>query len=127
MPEDRPRFLVAYQHGIIQLMRNESDTSPVICRLPSTVIILCRWAPDGTVFAVGGHQTDLPEDERNVMHIISAYGVKLQTLKLPPKNFTGFSWQGNGLRIAIVIDNNLYLAYIKPGYKVTLFLIKKMF
>lgn len=89
MPEDRPRFLVAYQHGIIQLMRNETDTSfllffanhsriflgPVICRLPSTMVILCRWSPDGSVFAVGALQTDLPEDERNVMHVISAYGV----------------------------------------------------
>lgn len=27
VPEDRPRFLVAYQNGLIQLMRNESDPS----------------------------------------------------------------------------------------------------
>uniref|UniRef100_A0A0M3HLE2 Choline/carnitine acyltransferase domain-containing protein n=1 Tax=Ascaris lumbricoides TaxID=6252 RepID=A0A0M3HLE2_ASCLU len=27
VPEDRPRFLVAYKHGIVQLMRNENDAS----------------------------------------------------------------------------------------------------
>lgn len=27
VPEDRPRFLVAYQNGLIQLMRNEADPS----------------------------------------------------------------------------------------------------
>lgn len=27
IPDDRPRFLVAYNHGIVQLMRHENDSS----------------------------------------------------------------------------------------------------
>lgn len=55
-----------------------ANLGPVICRLPSTIVVMCRWSPDGTIFAVGGYQTDLPEDERNVMHFITASGAVSQ-------------------------------------------------
>ncbi|KAI3420246.1 WD repeat-containing protein 35 [Globodera pallida] len=75
VPEGRPRFLIAYQNGNIQLMCSENVCKSVsIVRLPSTLIICAQWSPDGSMFAVAGLQLDLPETERNVMHFISAYG-----------------------------------------------------
>uniref|UniRef100_A0A914HW08 Uncharacterized protein n=1 Tax=Globodera rostochiensis TaxID=31243 RepID=A0A914HW08_GLORO len=75
VPEGRPRFLIAYQNGNIQLMCSENvSKSARIVRLNSTLIICAQWSPDGSMFAVAGHQLDLPETERNVMHFMSAYG-----------------------------------------------------
>lgn len=44
---------------------------------------------------------------------------KLQTMKLSSGRMAGFAWEGSGLRLAILIDNNFYLAVVKPAYKVT--------
>lgn len=74
VPEDQPRFVVAYQHGIVQLMKHESDSSPIVCRLANTVVVQCAWSPDGSILAVAGFQTDLPEDEKNVVHFLTPFG-----------------------------------------------------
>jgi hypothetical protein len=37
IPDDQPRFVVAYQHGIIQMMRSEVDTSLLF--LPLTFVL----------------------------------------------------------------------------------------
>ncbi|KAI6173956.1 WD repeat-containing protein 35 [Aphelenchoides besseyi] len=117
IPDEQPRFVVAYQHGIIQMMRTENDTSPVVCRLAQTVVVQCAWSPDGSILAVAGYQTDLPEDERNVVHFLTPFGAKIQTMKLSAGRMTGVSWEGSGLRLGILLDMNLYLAIVKPAYK----------
>ncbi|KAI1714229.1 WD repeat-containing protein 35 [Ditylenchus destructor] len=119
VPEDRPCFLIAYQNGNIQLMCNEiNNTKNVsIIRLPSTVIIQAQWSPDGSIFAVAGLQTDLPESQRNVLHFISAYGMRLQIIRLAAGNFAGIAWESTGLRIGALIDTNIFLVVIKYPYK----------
>lgn len=92
VPEDRPRLAVVYQHGVMQMMRYESDTGvhflvtfsnnfgkriysdPIIIQMEKMIIVSARWSPDGTMVAVAGNQLDLPDGERNVVHFITAYG-----------------------------------------------------
>ncbi|CAD5229090.1 unnamed protein product [Bursaphelenchus okinawaensis] len=114
---DQPRFVVAYQHGILQMMRSELDTSPIICRLPNTVIIQCAWSPDGSILAVAGYQTDLSDEEKNLVHFLTPFGVKIQTMKLTAGKLSGITWEGSGLRLVVTIDAFIYLAIVKPAYK----------
>uniref|UniRef100_A0A914MD46 Anaphase-promoting complex subunit 4-like WD40 domain-containing protein n=2 Tax=Meloidogyne TaxID=189290 RepID=A0A914MD46_MELIC len=120
VPEGRPPFLVAYQNGNIQLMCNENISKGVsIVRLPSTLIIMAQWSPDGSMFAVAGLQLDLPETERNVLHFISAYGERLQSIRLAPGHFAGIAWESSGHRLGALIDTNIYLVVIKFPYRWT--------
>uniref|UniRef100_A0AC34Q4P1 Eukaryotic translation initiation factor 2A n=1 Tax=Panagrolaimus sp. JU765 TaxID=591449 RepID=A0AC34Q4P1_9BILA len=112
----RPRFVVAYQSGVIQLMKNEMDTQPIVIRERNTMIKQCRWSPDGSILAVGavvGGQSG----PTNVLFLMSPWGEKYQALTLPSNNFNCFTWKGDGLMIGCGIDNNLYLATLKPRYK----------
>ncbi|KAL3125948.1 hypothetical protein niasHT_009477 [Heterodera trifolii] len=120
VPEGRPLFLIAYQNGNIQLMCSENICKNVrIVRLPSTLIVTAHWSPDGSMFAVAGLQMDLPESERNVMHFISAYGEKLQTIRLAAGHLSGIAWEASGYRIGALIDTNIYLVVMKLAYQWT--------
>uniref|UniRef100_A0A183BUW6 ANAPC4_WD40 domain-containing protein n=1 Tax=Globodera pallida TaxID=36090 RepID=A0A183BUW6_GLOPA len=120
VPEGRPRFLIAYQNGNIQLMCSENVCKNVsIVRLPSTLIICAQWSPDGSMFAVAGLQLDLPETERNVMHFISAYGERLQIIRLVAGHLSGIAWEASGYRIGALIDTSIYLVVIKRPYQWT--------
>lgn len=90
-----------------------------IVRLPSTIIISAQWSPDGTMLAVAGLQTDLPDAERNVLHFISAYGARLQIIRLTAGDFVGMAWESSGHRIGALIDTNIFLVVIKHSYKVS--------
>uniref|UniRef100_A0A914HN51 WD repeat-containing protein 55 homolog n=1 Tax=Globodera rostochiensis TaxID=31243 RepID=A0A914HN51_GLORO len=120
VPEGRPRFLIAYQNGNIQLMCSENICKSVsIVRLPSTLIICAQWSPDGSMFAVAGLQLDLPETERNVMHFISAYGERLQIIRLAAGHLSGIAWEASGYRIGALIDTSIYLVVMKRPYQWT--------
>uniref|UniRef100_A0A183BU49 WD repeat-containing protein 35 n=1 Tax=Globodera pallida TaxID=36090 RepID=A0A183BU49_GLOPA len=117
VPEGRPRFLIAYQHGNIQLMCSENVCkSARIVGFNYFLIICAQWSPDGSMFAVAGQQLDLPETERNVMHFISAYGDQLQIIRLAAGHFSGIAWEGSGYRIGALIDTSIYLVVMKRPY-----------
>ncbi|KAI3408169.1 WD repeat-containing protein 35 [Globodera pallida] len=117
VPEGRPCFLIAYQHGNIQLMCSENVCkSARIVSFNSFLIICAQWSPDGSMFAVAGHQLDLPKTERNVMHFISAYGDQLQIIRLAAGHFSGIAWEGSGYRIGALIDTSIYLVVMKRPY-----------
>uniref|UniRef100_A0A1I7Y670 WD_REPEATS_REGION domain-containing protein n=1 Tax=Steinernema glaseri TaxID=37863 RepID=A0A1I7Y670_9BILA len=116
--DDRNRLLVAYQHGVVQLMRHESDQNQVVCRVNMVIGQAC-WSPCGFMIAVAGHQTDLPDAERNVLTFLNAYGQKIRTLRVPGTSLTSCSWDGSGLRLALAIDNHVYFASVRPSYKFT--------
>lgn len=42
-------------------------------------------------------------------------------MKLSAGRMVGVSWEGSGLRLGILLDMSLYLAIVKPAYKVVLF------
>ncbi|WKY14126.1 hypothetical protein Q1695_000015 [Nippostrongylus brasiliensis] len=50
-PDLRPKMLIAYAHGVVQLMRNENDMSPIVARFPQLTATCARWCPNGSFFA----------------------------------------------------------------------------
>ncbi|CAD6193079.1 unnamed protein product [Caenorhabditis auriculariae] len=111
-------FLVAYAHGVMQLMKVENDQSPIIVRFPNFKITCARWAPNGSFIAVTGFQTDMPQNEQAVVHIVSAYGKMISFLRVKEtKSLTGVAWDPSGLRIAVTTDSNVYFGNIRPQYK----------
>uniref|UniRef100_A0A914YTB8 Anaphase-promoting complex subunit 4-like WD40 domain-containing protein n=1 Tax=Panagrolaimus superbus TaxID=310955 RepID=A0A914YTB8_9BILA len=112
IPSSRPRLAIAFQNGVIQLMRNEMDSQPIIIRERNTVIRKCHWSPDGSVLAVGAKVNAL-----NVLLLFSPTGEKYQALPMPDKNFNCFTWKGDGLAIGCGVDNSFFLATVRPRYK----------
>ncbi|CAJ0945040.1 unnamed protein product, partial [Mesorhabditis belari] len=112
----RPRLLIAYEHGVIQLMRNESDTNSILVRLPQMSISCAAWAPNGGFLSVTGQQMDLPQNDRNVVIFLTAYGQKLRLLKVQGISLTSCAWDPTGLRVALSVDSNIYFANIRPDY-----------
>uniref|UniRef100_A0A915PI34 WD repeat-containing protein 35 n=1 Tax=Setaria digitata TaxID=48799 RepID=A0A915PI34_9BILA len=124
IPDDRPRFHVAYKHGIIQLMRNENDSNPVIIRLPNMILSKARWSPDGTMLAICGLQTD-SDDGKCLVHFVTAYGKPLRNLQIPGQAIADISWEGDGLRLCAAVDSHLFFANIRPDYKAIIWSGKK--
>ncbi|CAG9538621.1 unnamed protein product [Cercopithifilaria johnstoni] len=116
IPDDRPRFLVAYNHGMVQLMRHENDSNPVIIKLPNMILSKARWSPDGSMIAICGLQTD-SEDEKCVVHFINGYGEHLRNLSIPGQGIADISWESDGLRLCAAVDSHLFFANIRPDYK----------
>ncbi|VDM97214.1 unnamed protein product [Thelazia callipaeda] len=113
---DRPKFLVAYRHGVIQVMRNENDANPVIIKLPNMILCKAKWSPDGSVIAICGILTD-KSGQKCVIHFASAYGEPLRNLQIPGQTITDISWESEGLRLCAAVDSHLFFANIRPNYK----------
>ncbi|KAI6243756.1 WD repeat-containing protein 35 [Aphelenchoides fujianensis] len=73
-PNDEERDGHQYSPPFLLISSIDMFAGPVVCRLAQTVIVSCAWSPDGSILAVAGFQTDLPEDERNVVHFLTPYG-----------------------------------------------------
>ncbi|VDK51291.1 unnamed protein product [Anisakis simplex] len=141
IPEDRPRFLIAYKHGVVQLMRNENDaiqlssvifmfhnntfsisrvfSGPIVIKLPNMILSKAKWSPDGSLLAICGLQTDL-DVEKCVVHFVTAYGDRQRLLQIPGQTISDLTWEGGGLRICMAIDSHLFFANIRPNYTVFL-------
>ncbi|KAL3990454.1 hypothetical protein ACH3XW_31845 [Acanthocheilonema viteae] len=116
IPDDRPQFLVAYNHGTVQLMRHENDSNPVIIKLPNMILSKARWSPDGSMLAICGLQTN-SEDEKCMVHFATAYGEPLRNLPIPGQTIADISWESEGLRLCAAVDSHLFFANIRPNYK----------
>ncbi|CAJ0583240.1 unnamed protein product, partial [Mesorhabditis spiculigera] len=114
--DGRPRLLIAYEHGVIQLMRNETDTQPVMVRLSQIAIACAAWAPNGGFFAVTGQLSDAPTGERNVVLFYTAHGERIRMLKVQGNAINGCAWDSTGLRCALAIDRHIYFTNIRPNY-----------
>uniref|UniRef100_A0A914QDX5 Anaphase-promoting complex subunit 4-like WD40 domain-containing protein n=1 Tax=Panagrolaimus davidi TaxID=227884 RepID=A0A914QDX5_9BILA len=114
IPPTRPRLAIAFQNGVVQLMKNEMDSRFRIIEIErNTIIRKCHWSPDGSVLAVAAKVNAL-----NVLLLFSPTGEKYQALPMPDKNFNCFTWKGDGLAIGCGVDNSFYLATVRPRYKV---------
>ncbi|VDL66676.1 unnamed protein product [Nippostrongylus brasiliensis] len=107
-PDLRPKMLIAYAHGVVQLMRNENDMSPIVARFPQLTATCARWCPNGSFFAVTGQQLDMPARENCVVHIVTAFGV------MHCASLTGCSWDPTGVKLRLSI--RLILQEIQWGY-----------
>ncbi|CAI4227348.1 unnamed protein product [Auanema sp. JU1783] len=115
--DNRPRLMIAYAHGVIQLMRHDADPKPIVVRYDNLTITSARWSPNGSFIAVTGYHVNKPNLERCYLYILSAFGVKQGSLNIPGTNLTGCAWDSNCLRVALSMDSNLFFANIRPHYK----------
>ena len=105
-------LIIALSNGRVQLMRNESDPSPIV--IDTEMTIFCTaWNHTGSVVAICGRS----ESAGNLIKFLSPSGHLMQTLRLPGKKLISVSWDKEGLRLAVAIDNHLLIAAIKPIYE----------
>uniref|UniRef100_A0A0N5A7V4 Kinetochore-associated protein 1 n=1 Tax=Syphacia muris TaxID=451379 RepID=A0A0N5A7V4_9BILA len=114
--ENRPRLLIAYKYGILQLMRNDNDSFPITVKINNLTTTDAAWAPNGRYIAVCGVETVI-DTCRNTVHLLSVYGEQLRKLYLPGESVNDLSWDSTGTRLCIAIDTNIYFAYIRYKYK----------
>jgi WD repeat-containing protein 35 len=111
-----PSLAVVYRNGRMQLMRSETDKSPVIVDTQMEVSI-ASWNPLGAVIAVAGHVGGV-----GTVNFYTNQGIHMRTLTLPENaKVSSFSWEGSGLRVTMSVENIIYFASIKPDHKWTYF------
>ncbi|VDM78095.1 unnamed protein product [Strongylus vulgaris] len=98
-------------------MKNENDVSPIVARFPQLTMTCARWCPNGNFFAVTGQQLDMPLQESFVVHVVTAFGVKLSSLKMHTSSLTGCSWDPTGVKLALSAENLIWFANVRPRYK----------
>lgn len=82
-------------------------------------IIGCKWNYDGSVLAVSGSTRGSPADPGKPTFMIKFYdrsGRFLRFLKIPGSSFPSFSWEQNGLRLALAVDGSIFFANVRPAY-----------
>ena len=113
---NRPALAVCYETGKIQLMKNESDDSPII--IDATLqVTAAHWNETGTILGVCGMKGSMNDKETNQVMFFSAYGQHLRTLKIPGREISSLSWEGkSNCRIALGVDSYIYFANIRLDY-----------
>ena len=74
------------------------------------------WNSDGTILSICGMKADTNAKESNQVIFYSPFGKHLRTLKIPGREITSLSWEGQSLRIALTVDSFIYFANIRPDY-----------
>ncbi|XP_012278888.1 WD repeat-containing protein 35 [Orussus abietinus] len=120
---DCPSLAICYQCGRVQLMRDESDTNPVILETGMTAV-WCAWNTYGSLLAVTGIMpliTNGESKDSNVIQFYTPFGEHARTLRVPGREVTCCTWEGGSLRVALSVDSHIYFANIRPDYKWTYF------
>lgn len=103
--------------------------------------IQCLWNHVGSVMAICGTKLDATKKETNTVMFYSANGTvysalyfvfeaslmslefllllfaqHLRSMKIPGREITALSWEGNSLRCAMTVDSYIYFANIRPDY-----------
>ncbi|XP_017491815.1 PREDICTED: WD repeat-containing protein 35 isoform X1 [Rhagoletis zephyria] len=113
---NRPVLAICYETCKLQIMRNESDDTPVLIDTGMRNID-AEWNHDGSVLAICGTLIDYPSSkELNQVSFYSPFGQLLRTLKVPGYDIASLSWEGKSLRIAMAVDSFIYFANIRPDY-----------
>ncbi|CAG9828348.1 unnamed protein product [Diabrotica balteata] len=110
-----PNLAITFENGKIQLMRNESDTNPIVVDT-RMLAVYCAWNHNGSLLAICGRQ--FSEDKQvNLVQFYSPFGEHLRTLKVPGNSISCCVWEGGSLRVALAVDSFVYFANIRPDYK----------
>ncbi|XP_061599596.1 WD repeat-containing protein 35 [Cololabis saira] len=114
---DCPCLAICFDNGRCQIMRYDSDETPVCVDTVMNVVSI-QWNHCGSVLAVAGSLRAASKDkEFNVVQFYTPFGEHLRTLKVPGKQMSGVAWEGGGLRCALAVDSYIYFANIRPDYK----------
>lgn len=120
---DIPTLAICYENGRIQLMKDTNDDDPIGIETGITNV-WCSWNTYGSLLAVTGIQSIIASGEAkdtNILQFYTPFGKLTRTLKIPGREVTGCSWEGNSLRVALSVDSHIYFANIRPAYKWTYF------
>jgi len=110
-----PTIMIAYNNGLIQLMRHENDPTPIVFN-SNVKITSAKWCPNGQMFAVSGGMT---KSDEGVVMFYNWAGELIRTLKMASGLVNSLTWEGNGLRIAMAVQSQLFFANVKPEYRWT--------
>ncbi|XP_018578851.1 WD repeat-containing protein 35 isoform X2 [Anoplophora glabripennis] len=110
-----PNLAITFENGRTQVMRNESDTNPIIIDT-RMFAVHCSWNHNGSLLAISGKQF-AEEKEINLVQFYNPFGEHLRTLKVPGNSISCCVWEGGSLRVALAVDSFVYFANIRPDYK----------
>ncbi|EFA11044.2 WD repeat-containing protein 35 isoform X1 [Tribolium castaneum] len=110
-----PNLAICYENGRTQIMRNESDTNPVVLDT-KMIAVHCSWNHNGSLLAIAGRQYN-DDKEMNLVQFYNPFGEHLRTLKVPGTSIACCVWEGGSLRVALAVDSFVYFANIRPDYK----------
>ncbi|XP_056645490.1 WD repeat-containing protein 35 [Diorhabda sublineata] len=110
-----PNLAITFENGKTQLMKNESDISPIIVDT-KMFAVHCSWNHNGSLLAICGRQF-AEEKQVNLVQFYSPFGEHLRTLKVPGNSIARCVWEGGSLRVALAVDSFVYFANIRPDYK----------
>ncbi|CAG9855118.1 unnamed protein product [Phyllotreta striolata] len=110
-----PNLAITFENGKTQLMRNESDTNPIVIDT-RMFAVHCSWNHNGSLLAICGRQF-AEEKQVNLVQFYNPFGEHLRTLKVPGNSISCCVWEGGSLRVALAVDSFVYFANIRPDYK----------
>ena len=117
---NQPVLAIGFENGRLQLMRDETDTAPVLVDAGMSLSTM-RWNSNGSVLAVAGTlSTTNSSGERRDVCMVQFYtpnGQHMRTLKVPGSTMSALSWEGGSLRVALAVDSYIYFANIRPDYR----------
>jgi len=113
-----PTLCIVYENGKVQLMKSESDDSPILFDV-GLKIKCARWFPQGSVLAFGGF-TNEDTDKKHEIRFYTSKGILLHVLKLS-NPISSFGIEGNGMRMALGIQNEILFANVQYDYLFTYF------
>jgi hypothetical protein len=114
-----PNLCIAFDNGSIQFSFGYESLENAIVVDTGMKIIGCKWNYDGSVLAVSGSSRGSPADPGKPTFMIKFYdrsGRFLRFLKIPGSSFPSFSWEQNGLRLALAVDGSIFFANVRPAY-----------
>ncbi|XP_046911602.2 intraflagellar transport protein Oseg4 isoform X2 [Dermatophagoides farinae] len=101
------RLIIAFDNGVIQLMRNESDYNAklIYCEMGITSI---EWNYNGDMFAVTGSTGN-----KNFIKIYNDQAQLLTVTKIPGNEVYDCSWEKNSRKLVLAVDSFMYFANLK--------------
>lgn len=104
-------LMIAYQGGQIQLMRNESDTQPIVITI-ELELTTATWFKSGSAFAVAG----VKSTGHNVIVFLTSKGDTIRELEVQGSRINSLSLDSIDTQIAMAIETQFCLAQIIPQF-----------
>ena len=106
--------MLTFTNGTVALYDNENETEPFIIKTNLQNVNKAEWNLTEDVFAISGF---LKEDSgKSGVSFYTNKGELIKVLKAP-EPIICFSWDANGMKIALETQSTLYYCLIKLNYK----------
>ena len=109
---DRYTLVFTSPNGKVQFMKSEFDNNPLIVDIGIHIKDF-QFNPQGTIIAfLGTLKKSSDNNENNVILFYTNRGKFAQRITFTGYNCGEISWNSNGTRIAVAVDNIIYIAAI---------------